>query len=483
MATNLKRVFKFGNREFSISFILSVLGSVLGMIFSVLAARFLEAERYGEIHYYISIISLLSTLMLFGIDQYIIKNIQFCEDKKTFIGKAYILLFLIGSFVLPIYFKIGTELLTKLNGDTTLVLVIFFLSLLLCITNIIYAFFQGINHYERKLLFSSLLPHLLFLITLLIHYFTNTLDTFMDLYLLYYAIYYGGFGLIFFFKYFRLKASSLMFSRSELISILFIGLSYVLYNIQSPISNIIIGESYETFGVSGIYSISSQILTVAGLASGVASSISQTTISKLANEDNVEKIVSFYESYTRIAIYIAAPFYIAFIVEAQNLMAFFGESYLGHNAIIVLLSISSLINQVTGPCGTLLLLGGQEKRNFIASIVTLCTFLLIVAVLINYTIYAAPIASVISGIVGNGLKLFFLHKRYKRFFMSWRIVVPFIVICLICSGAFFLVSLISNTIIWLIVNCVVGLGIIIGCIALTPFKQDKKFFTRNKEME
>ena len=235
-------------------------------------------------------------------------------------------------------------------------------------------------------------------------------------------------------------------------------------------------------GLVGIFSLSTQLLTISGMATGIISQISNTTFAKLAHDGDVDKIYRNYERITRINIYISAPFFAAFIAESQNLMAFFGESYLGNNMILILLTISSMIECITGPCGSILMMSGREKENLIASISKFVVFLLLLAILIRFTVLAAPISLIVSTITSNGLKLIMLKHYYKKNFFSKNIVLVFLVLFIICFGVFFAIGFIKNTIAWVLTNAIMGVGLIIASIFVTPFKEDKKYFTKGKEI-
>lgn len=348
------------------------------------------------------------------------------------------------------------------------------------LSSIGYSLLQGLNKYQLKILLSSFLPHILFLGLFLIHYLTNTLSIFVDLYLLYYAILYGFFGIYIFMKY--MFPISGFFSYSQLKSIFFFGFTWILYNITTPLSNIFIGEKYENLGIVGIFSISNQLLSISGLATGIISQISNTTFAKLTNSNDIEKLYKNYERITRINIYISVPFFAAFIMEAQNLMSFFGDSYLGHNMILIILTVASMIECVTGPCGTILLMGNKEKENLIASIVKFVVFMSILILMIKYTELAAPIGLAISSLISNAIKLIILKKSFNKNFFSPKIWVAFLIVFAISASVFFGLSFIQNTIIWVLANCVCGLGLIIGFITLTPFKEDKQYFSKGKEI-
>ncbi|HBF68885.1 MAG TPA: hypothetical protein DDW20_06235 [Firmicutes bacterium] len=480
MPNILKRKIKLGNKEFSFSFILSILSAVFGILFSFFAAKFLKSNIYGEIQYYLSIITLLNSFMLFGVDSYLIKETQFEDNNQKIISKSLIFVILNSMLILPIYFRIGFSFLTRLNENIVLILIIFIIALLSSLSLLGCAFLQGKSKYQIKILISSFFPHFFFLLIFFIHFFTNSLQIFFDLYLLYYAILYGFFGVYMLIKY--LFPISNFFSLIQMKTIIYFGLTWVLYNITTPLSNIFIGEKYENLGIVGIFSISNQLLSISGLATGIISQISNTTFAKLANENNIEKLFKNYERITRINIYISVPFFSAFIIEAQNLLGFFGESYLGHNMILILLTLASMIECITGPCGTVLLMGNKEKENLIASIIKFSVFMVVLITLIKHTEFAAPLGLLLSSIISNFIKLLFLRISFKKNFFSPKTILTFVVVFLISSGIFFALSFIKNIIIWAIANGVCGIAMIISFILFTPFKEDKKYFSKGKEI-
>lgn len=471
---------KQGNKEFSFSFILSVLSAFFGALFSFLAAKFLEAETYGEIQYYISIVTLLSSFMLFGVDSFLIKNAQFENNQQQLLSKSIVFVFAISTLILPIYAGIGYSFLSRLHQKSDLIFFIFVIAFLLSLSSLGGAFLQSKSKYHLRLFLTSFIPHALFLAIFGIHYLTGTLDSFIKFYLLYYCLIYGAFGIVVTIKYLFPLAD--FFSSSQIKGIIFFGLTWVLYNITTPLSTIFIGEKYDDLGIAGIFSISNQLLTISGLATGIISQISNTTFAKYAKQNDIEKLFLNYERITRINMYVAVPFFAAFIIEAQNIMKFFGDSYLGHNAILILLTVSALIECVTGPCGTILLMGGKEKENFIASIVKFITFMIVLLSLIRFTELAAPIGLAVSSIISNAIKLIILRVSFKKNFFSLKTLLTFTALFSISAATFFGLSFIQNTIVWAVSNAFCGVALIIGFILLTPFKDDKKYFSKGKEI-
>lgn len=475
-----KRLISY-NKEFIFSFLFSIISSLLAFLFSFLTARYLGSEKFGQINYYISIANILTTFITFGLDNYIIKNIQFYGDKRAILSKVISFRFLPMMLTLPIYFLIAYFLLTSFNQDAYIIIIVFVLAILLSTIGILKGFFTGQSKNQLSTLLSGILPHIVMIIVFCCHLVTNTLDIFLEYYIIYYAISFAIIVIPFLCIFLRhYKLSSILFTKSELLTILMFFLTWVCYNMTNSISNVVIGETYEIFGVVGIFSISNQVIKVAGLANGIIVNISYPVFSKLTKEDQKELLFKYYETVTRINIYISVPFYIAFSLEAQQLLRFFGESYTGYNLILILLSVSALVECVTGPSGSILLMGGKEKENLTCSAIKFAVYIILLVVLIKYTVYAAPIASLAGTFLANIAKLLFLMKFQKRWFFGTHIIIPCLFTAAISSAAFYGLTFVDNQILWAILNCVVGLSLIIMFILFSPYKKDKYFFKNNK---
>lgn len=467
------------NKEFSLTFIFSICSSVLGFIFSFLAAKFLEADGYGEVNYYLSISSLLNVFITFGADNFLIKRLQFEDDKKAALARIYFLLLFTSLLTLPVYFLIAYFGLEKLNRNVGLIFIIFFASVIGSFSTILSAYFTGISKNQFRTIFSGIIPHIGMLLFFSIHFFTNTLDLFIRLYLIYsMAI---SLACVIPFVATHCHKTKIKFSKNEILQLLTFALIWICYNTTNPIANIFIGEKYQEFNVVGIFSLSNQLLTVASLANGIIINISYPVFSRYSKTGDHERLYKYYQTVTRVNMYISVPFYIAFAIEAADLFQFFGQSYSGYTLILVLLSISSMLECVTGPSGSVLLMGGKEKQNLYCSILKFAVYIGLLATLINFTVYAAPISAIVATLLANVLKLYYLWKMEHRNYFNTRIIVPWIVVSGLCSVCFYPISLINNIYLWLVLNCVFGLGLILLFIFFTPFKADRKFLFNGKD--
>ena len=470
---------KKNNREFLFSLVFSVASAVLGFVFSFLAAKFLESDRYGQVQYYVSIANIVLVFLLFGSRNRIIRGIQFAENKKAEISRYYILILITSAIILPFYFIIAYFLLNKLGQNILLISCIYVLAILLAFAELVYSFFIGLNHNELKPLFAGIYVHAFFLILFGVHYFTNSLQNFVDWYICYYIA-----GMLVFVVpalVISFRKTKFKFSKSELVSQLIFCATYICYNIKTTLGNVIVGEAYEGFSIVGIISISTQIIAAAGLVSGIITFMAMPVFSKLHAMGEQEKMFKMFDMVTRLTCYINIPFFMAFAVEAHGVLALFGESYMGYDLTMTLLSISALVDCLTGPCQSILIMSGNERYDLYAALAQFAAYLITIAVLLNVTVYAIPIASLVAMVIANVIKMILTSIKFHHNFFSWRVWLPALVIAVISFGAFFGLSFIDNWVLWLILNCIVGASLILGCIFLSPFQKDKHFLWARKD--
>lgn len=467
------------NKEFLISFIFSIVSAFIGFIFSFIVARQLESTKYGELQYYLSIISLLQVFMTFGSDTYLIKNLQFAKEKKGETTKIFIFSLIMSAITLPIYFVIAFFLLDKLEKNLVIIFCIYTASLLVNFATIICAIFVSKSKNYLSVFISGIFPHIVLLTLFLIHYFTNTLNLFLDWYLYYYISIYAIISIPFFI--YNLKVIKFVLDKKTFITLMIFFLTTLTYSTTTPIANIFIGETYDKFNVVGIFSISAQCIKVARLSTGIITNMSKSSFAKLALDNDFQKLKKFYQSITRLCICISVPFFIAFIVESNKVLTFFGETYGGYGLILILLSVNAIIEEVTGPTGSILLMSGMEKENFFISVGKFILYILLLMILINFTIFAAPIAAIIASLFSNIAKIFIIFKQFHSLFFDKKVYLFLLAIALISALSFFGLNFIENKILWVISNCIVGLVLILGTIFLSPFKKDKEFLFMDKE--
>ena len=478
--TLFKRLRQGGiNKELTWSLLMSLVSSGLGFIFSMLCSYYLQATAYGEAQYYISIVSTLSTLMTFGSDSYLVKTVQFAEDKKYATSRVCLFNTIAGVLILPFYLVVAYLALNRLNGNIWLILTIYVAALTVSLLSLTKSYFIGQKKQQISTLLTGILPHIGFLIIFLCHYLTGTLDLFLDLYVVYYAV-----TILIVLIPWLAKIATFRrpkFQPSEVLSILFMGSAVAFQFLASPIGNIVSGELIST-AVVGIIGLSQQLMKIVQLLTTVVLSMSRPVFAKLAKETDKTKYRDYFQMVARVNMTFALPFYAAFAMECQQVLSLFGDSYVkdGYAPMLALISASSAIAVLVGAPGSVLLMSGHEKMNAASSLARLVSYIAVLAATVHFTPYASPIALLISQAIASLMNSFLVWKTQGLNFVSWKVFMPGIAMLGISLAAFYGLTYIQNTVLWLVLNCLLGGGLILLFYLCSPFK-DWKFFTEKGE--
>lgn len=242
-------------------------------------------------------------------------------------------------------------------------------------------------------------------------------------------------------------------------------------------AKIIGSEYYDSFSGVGAYSLSTQIVTLATLFSGVITSMSKPVFASLSNDKG--KLILYFQKITRIYSYIVIPFCIGFIVQSKTLLSLFGDSYTPFYLILILLSAGTLFSNVTGPNGSMLAMSNHEKLEVINGVLNLAFFLICAFSFVFLESTGLALASLVSIVIVNVIKLVEIRIVFKMNPYPWKLILHLAIIIGVSVIAFFLIDLITNTYVKIILDCIVGMSLIVLAFVINPNKDDKYFFSKN----
>jgi uncharacterized membrane protein len=121
-------------------------------------------------------------------------------------------------------------------------------------------------------------------------------------------------------------------------------------------------------------------------------------------------------------------------------------------------------------------MAGHEKLEVLNSIIHIVVYFVFGLFLTKITIYGLPLAILFSTVIINVMKVIEIRIVYKINPYNFKIILHLCSMCLIASISFYLISLVNNPVLWILLNCVVGLLLIICYIFFSPYKDDKYFF-------
>ena len=451
-------------------YILSALSMAIGLVTSYFLARTLGASLYGEIRYIVSLFSLFSSILLFGLSNFILREAKNQKRKATILNHSINFLFVISSFAIPIIFYILKVYLNVSN--TTYAICIIISSFSMALSSIYGSYNQGIGDYHITQLITNIIPRLTILLLAIASYFLLDYSWFVSNYILIYTAIYGTIGIYILIKHYR--SFELGFSKKDYLSLCFFFGTTITYTITSEITNIIQGTFFSNKTVLGIIGVSTQILSLLSIFTTVIASITAPLYSKYKRENNLNGIIDMYELNLRITSYIAIPFYLFLITQSSKFLYFFGESYQVYPFILAFCAIGSAASTLTGQTGTILLMTGKEKIEVLNGIIGIITYVIFVFIFINDKIYGLTMANMFSSIAINIAKIIEIGIIYKRNPMSLKTLLTIILITVIDFVCIFFLKFISNWIIWLIIGIAVGLATIVINFLISPYRKDFK---------
>lgn len=481
----LKKIFNNLNLEKIGPFIFSGLASLFSILTSLLIARPLGNVLYGQIQYYIGLITTIQAIIKFGIGAIMTKNAQFEKDKKAFFTR-YILLFdVISCLGIPIFIGLSFGLLSRLDNNVILMLLIYLGGYVFAYDFIVSCYLLSIGKATLHTFIGSFLPKFILFVVAIVVLYTKGADTLVDTYIYIYIAAYLLSALPYSITLY--KKTNFRFSKKEISTLVVFEMLTMTQSINGSLSRVIQGQYdvyQEAMGKSynGILGLSMQIVSMAIIFGSVITTLQQPVFAKYAHENDNEGLIKSYRQSLRVNAYIAIPFLGAMIIESKNILDLFGSSYNDAESIVFfcLVAANTFVIAISGPDGTLLNFAGHEKTMVINGIISFSLFSILAFSLKTVTIYGIPIALLSSSILIEILKWIEMIKFYHVSPIDYKTGLVLIFIAVLTFLAFFPLKYIDNKYIWAIVNVAVGLSIIILNFILTPFKKDKYFFRKQK---
>ncbi|MDY0143368.1 MAG: oligosaccharide flippase family protein [Bacteroidales bacterium] len=447
--------------------------ALISIITTYFVAKPLGPVLYGELQYYLGVIQVLSLVSALGLSEFMVKNVQFSTDKKGFFSKWITLIAGWNIIILPVFFVIAFFALHTFNRNILLIMIVTVCAIFMCILNIVAAFFLGNFKQSKSMFFHNFLPKIsLLLMSVILLYVCKFINEFTNYYMIGFFLIYGIISVAFLFKLY--KKTELKFSKVEIISLISFFAISATYSLNSALAKIIGTEYYNQLDTVGAYALSVQIMGIGTLFSGTITSMSRPYFSLLSNDK--EKLMNYFRKITRINAYIVIPFCIAFIVQSKKVLSIFGSGFIPFYWILIILSIGTLISDLTGPNGSMLAMAGYEKIELINGIVNIVIFLLCAFFFKNLGISGLALATLAAIIGTNIMKFIEILFIYKNNPYNFSLFLHFLILILISALVFSIIGLINNIYLAIAIDAIAGIILIIMFNLINPHKDDKYFF-------
>ena len=444
------------------SFGLTLLSSGFFFGFNFFLAKFLGANFYGEISYYLSFIQIVALLISFDHPALYMGNKISKGDSNTFSLFITIesLMFLI--ILIPVFF-----IILKYVKSSEITFLILFIAYFLTLISTVGLEFNSKKQVSKSIFYSSFFPRLLLIIMFLISIFFAivTPKTYLYLYL-FSLILVVGYFLYYFRPKFYIKKE--IFKRVWKFYLLGIIGSSFLYIAQ------IFQKQYGSYKELASLSIALLFIAGLGLVGAVLIKFALPKLHEFWKAKDISNISTLYITHTFLSSIINLPILIFLMFFIDIISKFMGSGYSSLPTVFYILSIGYIFDLLTGITGTILRVTENEHIEIYNEIFRFGLGMGLLFILKNQG-YGVAWAISASMIIYNIAKFFQVYRLFKIKPLTLNYFKYLILLLVSLVFMFYIVAIIANNIVYKIV-----LSILIMLIFYTfSYKMSKKILNLN----
>ncbi|MFD2512312.1 lipopolysaccharide biosynthesis protein [Pontibacter locisalis] len=370
-------------------------GILISFGIQVIFIKLIGASEYGVYVLFITWSAVISQILILGYDRFLIKELsllfiqkekekfRYTLDRVLFFILFNCIFFSLVAFIIPIDFLRGTLFSNDLLKSTWI---------FIAVGSAIYAVFQLVGkilistqRVELSYLRSEIIYKLILLLSVLLIFYSFKnlfgLNVILVGVLVSYTL--TILSILFFdrkrlINYFKVKKKKIALGQENYV-FFFLTLNYFLI---TQIDKIQLGR-VSSMQILGIYGLAATLCNMTGF-SVVGYTRLTPKMSYYINNNLLAELDIEFKKVVKNAVIIALPVMMFLVVFAEDVLLFFGESYvIAANALRILL-FGQMVFYFTGPNGNLLFNGGHARIDMINSIIVL-----LLTILLNIIFYKA----------------------------------------------------------------------------------------------
>ena len=451
-------------------YLLSFSASGFGIALNFFLARVLEADLFGKLQYLIALCTTCSQLLIFGINSFLIREAKNEKRSKSLVSDCYSLFFAIVLFTTPIMFYFLYNYVAYTSFNLVLTILAIIVSFLMGISSLISAYYQGSDKYHISVILENLIPKFLLFVLSVLFFVVGKIFDFQKNYLLIYLIIYLVLSLPLFIKTFR--GFSFKLKAKDYKSICFFFGVTATYSLGNNLTKVLQGGLYKNTVALGVISISLSIVSLVTIFTNVLSNIIKPIYAKKSRDKDIEGLLNDYRFNTRVNSYICIPLYLFFILHCKNFLYIFGESYVVFPSILIIIAITNMINDLTGPNGTMLSMIGKEKWELFNGLLYFAVYFACVFIFSTDEITGLCYALLIGQIAVNVAKFAEISVIFKKFPLNLKTIFTELIVIGIDFGVIFVLHFITSFTLWLAVGIVTGIALVfVNCFVLSLYRK------------
>ena len=171
----------------------------------------------------------------------------------------------------------------------------------------------------------------------------------------------------------------------------------------------------------GIYNIALKLSMLAYMGLMAVNSIAAPKFSEIHSSGDIEALKKIVQQSTKTIFWVTVPVLILFLCFPKSILSVFGEEFKLAAMALIILSISKMFSAISGSVGTFLQMVGKQNvfQNILilTAVINICLNYILIP---KYGIDGAAFASAISGVIWNSLMIIYI----KKFFGFFSIYLP-----------------------------------------------------------
>ncbi|ACL71030.1 flippase [Halothermothrix orenii] len=412
-------------KKSGVVFIGRIIGVLFGLVFNFIVARYMGAEAYGRFMYVYTFISFFPIITRFGLDQGLVSFLpplvddNKVEERNGLITSS-ILFTLITGFVLSTIIITNSKFIaTNILNSPELVDLIRYstpLLILLAFTQLSRGIFRGIGIIKYFVQGQNILTPIVKIACIITFSFLG-----FKIYgiLISFYISLGLTSLYLFYKILKMGfLSSIKSINHGLLKDVFrfsfpLLLTGLLGFLINRIDTFMIGYFLSDDKV-GIYNIALRIGTMSSFILIAFNTMFAPMISSLHHKGEMDKLAAMYKIITKWILAINLVAFSIILLFNRDIMHLFGKEFIAGSTALVLISIGQVVNAGVGSAGYINVMTGHPHYELYTNILVVgMNVTLNYALIPNYGINGAAVASLISVSLTNIIKLLLVYKDHK----------------------------------------------------------------------
>jgi O-antigen/teichoic acid export membrane protein len=358
----------------SISFLLSMIGMLIGYILTIVISKKYGAEGMGIYNLTFNIMSFLGMIAMYGMNISVLRYVGEFNQKKEF-NKLASLYQNILKITLPtalflsiiIFFSaeiIAEKILNNINYINPIKLISFTLPFFVLL-EINIEFIRGINKLKISETLRNISRPLINTIFLfLVSYFI--VDNMLPLYGLSLAIFISSIiGTLFVIKklsFIEISNEKNLLTKKKIFKTSFPMMGTAVISFFMATLPLFALQIYSTTADVGIFSVALKISLLIGLVLTVTNTVVAPKFSGLYWSDKKNELQEMVTKSTKLNIFLSAILLLIIFLFSNNILHVFGEEFTEGKYILIILAIGQFFNVSTGSAGVLLNMCGLQKE-------------------------------------------------------------------------------------------------------------------------